>query len=120
MSLWTGPTSRGGPSPTHAGVDSTHRSANRWCNRRGGPMLPLLEGKIVFISGGSQGLGASIARAAVREGAQAVVVTGRRPEVGEKFVAELAAQGATARFVQADVSDVAQAQAAVHAAVDEF
>src|SRR3954463_12830844 len=41
MSLWTGPTSRGGPSPTHAGVDSTHRSANRWCNRRGGPMLPL-------------------------------------------------------------------------------
>ena len=83
-------------------------------------MLPLLENKIVFISGGSQGLGASIARAAVREGAQAVVVTGRRPEVGEKFVAELAEQGATARFVQADVSDVAQAQAAVQAAVDEF
>src|SRR3954447_18773773 len=90
MSLWTGPTSRGGPSPTHAGVDSTHRSANRWCNRRGGPMLPLLEKKIVFISGGSQGLGASIARAAVREGAQAVVVTGRRREPGEKLVAELA------------------------------
>src|SRR3954452_21353961 len=41
MSLWTGPTPRGGPSPTHAGVDSPHRSANRWCNRRGGPMLPL-------------------------------------------------------------------------------
>jgi NAD(P)-dependent dehydrogenase (short-subunit alcohol dehydrogenase family) len=83
-------------------------------------MLPLLENKIVFISGGSQGLGASIARAAVREGAQAVVVTGRRLETGEKFVAELAEQGATARFVQADVSDVAQAQAAVQAAVDEF
>ena len=83
-------------------------------------MLPLLEKKIVFISGGSQGLGASIARAAVREGAQAVVVTGRRREPGEKLVAELAEQGATARFVQADVSDVAQAQAAVQAAVDEF
>ena len=93
-------------------------------------MLPLLEKKIVFISGGSQGLGASIARAAVREGAQAVVVTGRQPEAGEKFVAELAEQGAVtgqattrrtvARFVQADVSDVAQAQAAVQTAVDEF
>ena len=71
-----------------------------------------LEDKIVFVSGGTQGLGAAIARAAVREGAQ-VVITGRRREPGEKLVVELAEQGATARFVQADVSDVAQAQAAV-------
>jgi NAD(P)-dependent dehydrogenase (short-subunit alcohol dehydrogenase family) len=60
-----------------------------------------------------------IARAAVREGAH-VVVTGRRREPGEKLVAELAEQGTTARFVQADVSDVVQAQAAVQAAVAEF
>ena len=83
-------------------------------------MLPLLENKVVFVSGGSQGLGAAIARAAAREGAEAVVVTGRRPEPGEKLVAELAERAATARFVQADVSDVAQAQAAVATAVDEF
>ena len=83
-------------------------------------MLPLLENKVVFVSGGSQGLGAAIARAAARECAEAVVVTGRRPEPGEKLVAELAEWGATARFVQADVSDVAQAQAAVATAVDEF
>jgi NAD(P)-dependent dehydrogenase (short-subunit alcohol dehydrogenase family) len=83
-------------------------------------MLPLLEDKIVFISGGSQGLGAAIARAAARERAGAVVVTGRRPETGEKLVAELAGAGATARFVRADVSDVASAQSAVQAAVDEF
>jgi len=83
-------------------------------------VLPLLADKIVFISGGSQGLGAAIAHAAIREGAQAVVVTGRRREAGEKLVAELAEQGATARFVQADVGDVASAQSAVQAAVDEF
>jgi NAD(P)-dependent dehydrogenase (short-subunit alcohol dehydrogenase family) len=83
-------------------------------------MMPLVGGKIVFISGGSQGLGAAIARAVVREGAQAVVVTGRRREPGEKLIAELAEQGATARFVQTDVSDVAQAQGAVQAAVAEF
>ena len=71
-------------------------------------MMPLLDNKVVFISGGSQGLGAAIARAAVREGAR-VVVTGRRPEPGEKLVAELAEQGVAALFVQADVSDVAQA-----------
>jgi NAD(P)-dependent dehydrogenase (short-subunit alcohol dehydrogenase family) len=50
-----------------------------------------------------------VARTAVREGAEAVVVTGRRPEPGEKLVAELVEAGATARFVRADVSDVAHA-----------
>jgi len=44
-------------------------------------MLPLPTGKVVFVSGGSQRLGAAIARAAGREGAEAVVVKGRRPEV---------------------------------------
>jgi NAD(P)-dependent dehydrogenase (short-subunit alcohol dehydrogenase family) len=82
-------------------------------------MITLLENKVVFVSGGSQGLGAAVARAAVREGA-AVVVTGRRPEVGEKLVGELAEQGHTARFVQADIADVEQARSAVAAAVAEF
>jgi NAD(P)-dependent dehydrogenase (short-subunit alcohol dehydrogenase family) len=82
-------------------------------------MEPLLDNKVVFISGGSQGLGAAIARAAVREGA-GVVITGRRQESGEKLVAEFAEQGVAALFVQADVSDVAQAQAAVARAVAEF
>jgi NAD(P)-dependent dehydrogenase (short-subunit alcohol dehydrogenase family) len=82
-------------------------------------MITLLENKVVFVSGGSQGLGAAVARAAVREGA-AVVVTGRRPEVGEKLVGELTEQGHTARFVQADIADVEQARSAVAAAVAEF
>jgi len=82
-------------------------------------MINLLENKVVFVSGGSQGLGAAVACAAVREGA-AVVVTGRRPEVGEKLVGELAEQGHTARFVQADIADVGQARSAVAAAVAEF
>ena len=48
----------------------------------------LLEGRVVLVSGGTSGLGAAIARAAVREGAL-VVVTGRRREPGEALVAEL-------------------------------
>src|SRR5918996_3896010 len=83
-------------------------------------MMPLLEGKIVFVSGGGQGLGAGIARAAVREGAAAVVVTGRRREPGEKLVAELSEQGASALFVPTDVADIAQAVAAVDATVAQF
>jgi NAD(P)-dependent dehydrogenase (short-subunit alcohol dehydrogenase family) len=49
-------------------------------------MLPLLENKIVFISGGSQGLGASIARAAVREGTQAAP-SSHHPEAAMSYSA---------------------------------
>lgn len=58
----------------------------------------LLRGRVVLISGGTQGVGAGIARAAVREGA-IVVVTGRRPEVGEALAHEIGAE-----YVRADVA----------------
>ena len=57
----------------------------------------LLTGKVLLISGGTQGLGAAIARAAAREGA-AVVISGRNAERGEKVVAELQNTGAEAQF----------------------
>ena len=44
-------------------------------------MKELLTGKVLLISGGTQGLGAAIARAAAREGA-AVVISGRNAERG--------------------------------------
>ncbi|WP_337061410.1 SDR family oxidoreductase [Kineococcus sp. G2] len=78
--------------------------------------MALLPGKVVLVSGGTQGVGAAVARAAVREGA-AVVVTGRRPDPGEALAAELTAAGGDAAFVRADVADVAQARASVAAAV---
>ena len=79
--------------------------------------MVLLADKIILVSGGTQGVGAGIARAAVREGA-IVVVSGRRPDVGEAFVAELTAEGAEASFVQADVADVPAAQRSVAAVVE--
>jgi NAD(P)-dependent dehydrogenase (short-subunit alcohol dehydrogenase family) len=74
----------------------------------------LLDDRVVLVSGGTQGVGAGIARAAVREGAS-VVVTGRRPEVGAAFAGEIGAF-----YVPADVSDVDRAQASVAATVDRF
>lgn len=82
-------------------------------------MKNLLVDKVVLVSGGSQGLGAGIARAAVREGA-AVVITGRRREPGEKLIAELSEWGARALFVPTDVADIDQALAAVDATVEAF
>jgi NAD(P)-dependent dehydrogenase (short-subunit alcohol dehydrogenase family) len=81
--------------------------------------MGLLDDRVVLVSGGTQGVGAGVARAAAREGA-AVAVSGRRREPGEKLVAALRETGATALFVPADVADVAQAQACVAAVVVEF
>jgi NAD(P)-dependent dehydrogenase (short-subunit alcohol dehydrogenase family) len=81
--------------------------------------VTLLQDRVVLISGGTQGLGAAIARAAAREGAL-VAVTGRRREPGEALAAELTEAGPKALFVQADVGDVAQAQGSVAATVTEF
>jgi NAD(P)-dependent dehydrogenase (short-subunit alcohol dehydrogenase family) len=78
--------------------------------------VALLEGKIVLVNGGSQGVGAGIVRAAAREGA-AVVLTGRRTEAGDALAAELASSGATASFVRADLSDPAQARGSVEQTV---
>jgi len=75
---------------------------------------PLLEDKIVLVSGGTQGVGGGIARAAVAEGAT-VVVTGRRRDVGEDFAASLGPAGS---FVECDVADVEQARAAVATTIE--
>lgn len=80
----------------------------------------LLDGRVVLVSGGTQGLGAAIATAAVRNGAD-VVVTGRRKDVGDRFAGELAGRsGRQVHYVQADAGDVGQGQAAVAATVEVF
>jgi NAD(P)-dependent dehydrogenase (short-subunit alcohol dehydrogenase family) len=75
--------------------------------------MGLLDGTVLLVSGGTRGVGAGIARAAVREGAL-VTVSGRRADVGEEAAAE-----SGARFVAADVADPEQARASVAAVVAE-
>ncbi|MDT0473276.1 SDR family oxidoreductase [Streptomyces griseoviridis] len=70
--------------------------------------MGLLDDKVVLVNGGSQGVGAAIARAAVREGA-VVAVSGRRPAPGEELVTELTREGGKAMFVRADLADAGQA-----------
>lgn len=77
-------------------------------------MAELLTDRVVLVSGGTQGLGAAIARAVVAEGGS-VVVSGRNAERGADVVAGL---GERASFVQADVGDVDQAQRSVAVTIE--
>jgi NAD(P)-dependent dehydrogenase (short-subunit alcohol dehydrogenase family) len=61
---------------------------------------------IVLLTGGTGGIGLSIARALVRQGAQ-VAITGRNADHGEQAIASLEREGSgSARFVQCDHSSI--------------
>jgi NAD(P)-dependent dehydrogenase (short-subunit alcohol dehydrogenase family) len=82
-------------------------------------MAGLLEGRVAVVTGAGQGIGKGIARRFVREGAK-VVVAEYNEETGPAAVAELEALGGEGLFVRTDVTDKAQAQGSVEAAVERF
>ncbi len=62
-----------------------------------------LGGRTAIVTGSTSGIGAAIARALAAEGAR-VAVSGRDAERGARVVGEIAAKGATATFVPADLA----------------
>lgn len=79
-----------------------------------------LAGKVAIVTGGTQGLGETIARLFVARGAEAIVVAGRNRERGEKVRAELEGLGAKAVFVPADLADLDQVRAIVPRCEEAF
>lgn len=77
-----------------------------------------LEGKVLVVTGGTQGLGAAIARRAAGVGASGIVVCGRSRDRGESVRDELEGKGADAIFVAADLAS-SEAPAAIIQACDE-
>jgi NAD(P)-dependent dehydrogenase (short-subunit alcohol dehydrogenase family) len=69
-----------------------------------------LAGKVAVVTGGTQGLGETIARLLAARGAAGIVVTGRNTDRGESVRAELEAAGARAVFVPADLAELDQAR----------
>jgi NAD(P)-dependent dehydrogenase (short-subunit alcohol dehydrogenase family) len=70
-----------------------------------------LQGRVVFVSGGSSGIGAELVRAFAQQGAR-VAFCGTRPDGGRPLADELAAAGLPAPWYAAcDVRDVAAYQA---------
>jgi 3-oxoacyl-[acyl-carrier protein] reductase len=79
-----------------------------------------LAGKVAVVTGASKGIGAGIAKALAEDGAAVVVNYASSKTGAEAVVAAITAAGGRAIAVQGDVSQAAQAQAVIEAAVTAF
>jgi 2-hydroxycyclohexanecarboxyl-CoA dehydrogenase len=78
-----------------------------------------LEGQVAIVTGAGRGIGAAIARVLAAEGA-GVLLASRTLEPTEAVAREIGESGGRAAAVACDVTDRAQVQNAVAAAVDAF
>lgn len=78
-----------------------------------------LANKVAFITGGYGGMGRASARLFAKEGA-AVVIAGRKEEMGNALAKEINASGGKALFVRLEVTDSTQWLEAVNRVKDTF
>ena len=77
-----------------------------------------LQGRVIVVSGGTQGLGEATVREVAARGAAGVVIVGRSAAKGAALACELETSGTAALYVGADLTD-AEAPATVIAAADD-
>ena len=79
-----------------------------------------LEGKVVLVTGGSQGIGQGIAVRLAQEGADVAVVYRSHPEGAAETVAQIEAAGRNGLAVQADLGDTRQIPAIFDKTLERF
>lgn len=82
-------------------------------------MATSLTGTVALVTGTSSGIGHATARALATQGASVALVA-RRQDRLDALTAQVEAAGGTALAVSADITDRAQAEAAVQTVVDRF
>jgi NAD(P)-dependent dehydrogenase (short-subunit alcohol dehydrogenase family) len=83
-------------------------------------MTGKLEGKVVVVSGGTQGLGEAVARQIVADGAAGLLIAGRSADRGAALAKELTDLGTPTSFVEADMADPSAPRAVIAAADERF
>src|SRR5271170_4697826 len=79
-----------------------------------------LKSKVAIVTGGNSGIGAAIVLELARQGANVVIDYVSHPEAAATLAQEVAALGAQAIGVDADVSKLPDLQKLVDTAVSEF
>ncbi len=82
-------------------------------------IYPSLKNRVVFITGGGSGIGASIVEGFVRQGAKVGFVDVDEAS-SNKLVQKLKGTGPAPRFIRCDVRDIEQLRAAIKTAQSEF
>ena len=77
-----------------------------------------LEGQVAIVTGAAQGIGRAIALRLGEAGAAGIVLTDRQP--ADQVAGELAALGAPAHFIQADLEDEAAPEVIAEACLSRF
>lgn len=83
-------------------------------------MAAALKDKVAIVTGASRGIGRAVALALAGEGAQVVVNYARSSTAADEVVAQITDEGGSAIALQADVSEAAQVDALVKAAMDKW
>lgn len=86
----------------------------------GRSMAQRLGGKVLVVTGGTQGVGEGVARRASEEGAAGIAICGRSAEQGAAVASALEARGTPALFVRADLESPDDCRAVVAAAERRF
>ena len=77
-----------------------------------------LQGKKILVTGGTRGVGRGIVLAAARAGAHVVTCYHRDTEAADRLARDLKETGGEHQVIQADMSDVNQADSLVAAAAE--
>lgn len=85
-----------------------------------GMSMGRLDGKVAIVTGSASGIGKATALVFAREGANVVVNTDRRVELGQAVVDQIRSEGGQATFVRGDVSVAADVRGLVNAAVETY
>ncbi len=83
-------------------------------------MIVALNGKIVVVTGGTQGLGENVARLAAESAAAGIAIVGRKAERGQRVATELSKAGCPTHFIRSNLAEADAPKAAIAEAIEKL